>query len=689
MKISFLTSILKTVVTGFLVLTFLLPNLPARSEFIQASSFTPSDCSTYATGKIANLGNGKSCFSKYYYQNNKLYSRTELPASGTTTVRLYYNNTSDQSATNAYIQDSLPLDFNLVNNSVKNVYLGATVSLPDSLFTSRVLQVAPSAGFLGYANDASTGNLELGKKNYLVGQNCVYNNPIEFNKDKTSYTNLTGTANITQNTLNTANCPSIVDHDLSKLDTVYTNFFNTRYIRQASCIWRNSVTLDIYSSSHLMSGSNNNTPQGTDCQAGAIENGGIYELIQNQEIIIDTLNKKELLQESCIYQKTQANFTDQASLFDLIPSGGVDCTNANLSTYTNTTNNLSNINVADSTRGYGYIEYQMTANSGLANGSTFGTPVNFFSTETGPLSDDGFATLTISNVADTTSLACQSFSPANWEINNLNINDAELRTDQNFACNYEAKICVYVFLDANANNNIDSVDMLLSGINVRLSASGTGTTLAELTTTSYKDLNNNWIPICFTPLLAEKNYDLIILNPPTGLPINGLSAKNIAMGIGANTKNYYFGFDAGALSLTTDPNVTFSQLAVSSKPQDTCGTTYNIQVIDTRFSNPGWSVSATIEDFSLTGQSATKLLVSNKLTAQSRNLIIVENLGGGSQRVLGSPKLISSNSDPVTIMTANTSNGKGTTKSNLETCLTVPDFSKPGSYTSVITFTAF
>jgi hypothetical protein len=353
------------------------------------------------------------------------------------------------------------------------------------------------------------------------------------------------------------------------------------------------------------------------------------------------------------------------------------------------------LDLLDNTRGYGYLEYQMTAGAGLANGSTYGTNATFASNQTTTDSTSTTSNLTISNNSDTTTQACQSYNPATWEINGLNLNDAEIKTDQNFICNYQAKICVYVFIDNNSNNSIDTTDSLIAGINVKLSGNSDGTAVATIPTTATKDGSNNWIPICFTPLLAGKNYDVTLLSNPGGIASNnlgdGISQKAVAISFGVITKNLYFGFNpnSGSVSITADSSTTFGSVDVKNYSQNTCGTTSNIQVIDTRNTDPGWLVSAVVDDFVLPSGTNKKLFVGSNLTAQPQNLIIVQNLDNGSNRTLGNSHTVSSTTDPITVMQTTASNGQGTTKSQMQACLDVPSYSPMGTYTSIITFTVF
>lgn len=396
------------------------------------------------------------------------------------------------------------------------------------------------------------------------------------------------------------------------------------------------------------------------------------------------------------YENTSNQDANQTYILDAIPNGFTLVENSLKNCYTNQTckslnTNLFNAGVlrvapqagyfslpndnslldSNLTAGdYGYIEYKIKTPS---YGGVFGTKVYFYgSFSITPVVDQSDFTITTGS-----ELPCATLKP---ELGyNLNLGDAEYRADQDFNCQYVAKICVIVFQDNNADSQLDDNDNRLVVNNVKLTLKDSVTEIDHLTTSTTLDT-------CFEPLENTKIYSVEVTQPPTPYSSTGGNIQNIGITYASGVRTLQFGYVNSTISLTAEENVSFATTSVSNSETEVCTTIHDIQVVDTRLlDKPGWLVNATIDDFQKTGDTSTKIFVSGKLRAEPQTITVVSGSPEGLN--LGIAKTVSSTSDQIQVFSATSNYGIGTYKTNLKICLTIPPFSVVGVYTSKVYFT--
>lgn len=396
------------------------------------------------------------------------------------------------------------------------------------------------------------------------------------------------------------------------------------------------------------------------------------------------------------YNNTSNQDVNQTYILDTIPNGFTLVENSLKNCYTNQTCKSLNTNLfkagvlrvapqagyfslpndnslLDSdlkAGGYGYIEYKVKTPS---YGGVFGTKVYFYgSFSITPVVDPSDFTITTGS-----NLPCATPKP---ELGyNFTLGDADYRTDQDFSCQYTAKICVVVFQDNNADSQLNENDSRLAVNNVKLTLKDSTTEIDHLTTSTTLDT-------CFEPLENMKIYSVEITQPPTPYSTTGGNIQNIGITYASGVRTLQFGYVNSTISLTAEQNVSFASTSVSNLAKEICTTIHDIQVVDTRIlDRPGWLVKATIDDFQKTGDISTKIFVSGKLRAEPQTITTVS--GDETGLNLGITKTVSSTSDQIQVFSATSSYGIGTHKTDLKICLTIPPFSLMGVYTSKVYFT--
>ena len=356
----------------------------------------------------------------------------------------------------------------------------------------------------------------------------------------------------------------------------------------------------------------------------------------------------------------------------------------NSATFTPDCSNLVGATVSDSSttdlyfaaNGNGYIEYQMQSNIVEDFASNDNINLGNYGTNTSLASSD-FITI-VDNMENTLAIKifCDTISPLGGT-RNINLSDAELRAGQDFRCNYQASICPVVFDDLNSNGVYDITDIRTAGIDVLLQNAAGSETLATLTTTTN--------PVCFNNLSHGRNYRIAIIAPPSGSSTTGGNIQTQLINYLTNSVDVFFGYANGALILNVPPFIALPTLKIASVDAFTTADISPIQVIDTRLSNPGWTLTATISDFVARDQNAFSIPVSNKF----RNLpgSIVSNSGQTGGLAVGDQKTITSTIDPMSIFRGNSGASLGDFQISTNIRLTVPAFSRSANYETQYVYT--
>jgi len=545
------------------------------------------------------LSSGTVSLDKYYGDaNTEVRSLTTAPG-GHVTVRLRYNNTAPVSALNTILSDSLPsAKFDFIPNTLQNCLINSTncVALSDSLWSGQNLAVSTAAGFYGYLNSATVGNLELGRQRYAHLVTCS-----QSNSQSESFIQTINNTSIFVPSCATVSGSSVVQN----YDSI--QILGQRYLHQTVCVLSDA----------------------------------------SREIFTQSIDNN-------------AAFTPDCSGF---VGASVDSS--------------SSLDLYSSANGSGYIEYQMKSNIVEDYNSIANTDIGEYGTNAS-LSSSSFTTL-IDNMANSLSLKvfCDVISPSGGE-RNLNLSDAEIRAGQDFRCNYQASICPIVFEDINTNGVYNfGIDTLKIGVQILLQDSAGITTLGTIT-------SNNTTQ-CFPNLLHGKDYRVNISAPPTGVSTTGGDTKNQVVSYRENQINVEFGYSNGAIILNVPPSVVLPAITVDSKPNDVSTVISPIQVIDTRLANPGWTLTATVNDFTSLAIPDSILRVANAFKNTPGTVII--NNGQTSGIAIGNQKTIATDLDAMSIFAGAAGNSQGNYQINTNITLTVPSLTRATSYQSIYTYT--
>ncbi len=337
----------------------------------------------------------------------------------------------------------------------------------------------------------------------------------------------------------------------------------------------------------------------------------------------------------------------------------------------------STLDLYSPANGGGYIEYKMKSDVVEDYQSTINTDIGEYGSNPSLVSSS-FSTLT-DNMASSLALKvyCDIISPTGGE-RNLTLADAELRANQDFRCVYQASLCPVVFEDVNSNGVYDSgVDTLKTGVQILLQNSGDNAVLASIT-------SNNTTQ-CFPNLLHGRDYRLNISSPPTGVSTTGGDSKIQTVSYQNNQKTVEFGYANGSIILNVPASVVLPAIKVDSKPNDVSTLISPIQVIDTRLANPGWTVTASVNDFTSQAIPDSILRVANAFKSSPKSVTVNDGSIGGI--TIGDQKTVNSTIDTMNIFAGTVGNSKGNYQIDTNITLTVPSLTRASSYESVYTYT--
>ncbi|MEM1312631.1 MAG: SdrD B-like domain-containing protein [Patescibacteria group bacterium] len=641
---------------------------------------------------------GQVSIEKKYYNGVEEVDSLSINTGSLVTVRLKYNNTGASSAEGVSISDSLPVGFSLVSGSITNCFTDLDcVSLDDNLFDGGSLAVAPLAGYYSYAKDntLASSNLEFGQKKYFKIVRCQDSNGlgdwyIPYASDGAG------------GTLGLSNSPlAVTIAQMQAVDTNYCSESGSTFLSEVFLARGNQYMHQVRCSSGSPTAYFGDWKIPTNQNPQAISLGlNNYSAVLNQsDIQYETPNYCTTSGdtfESMVINTSNRRYVHQVRCQDLIyfgdmyipsnpdGSGGTlgvsnDPTNLTLAQmqvsepqFCNDSSQTFESNVQDrldTNNGYGYIQYQMTSPT---TGGLFGTDVSMSgSFDADPISDPAPFSLSVG-----TDLVCPYMFPASG-IRNITLGDAELRTDQDFTCNYIAKICVEVFQDDNANGIQDGGESRLAGVDIKLLTQDGQSEIYTLAT----DANGEQ---CFEPLLNSTIYKVQVVNPPSPYSTTGGDEQDVGVTYQTGSQQVKFGYSLGSLSLTAEETVSLGSIEISPNPQTVCTVINDIQVVDTRIGKPGWTVTATIDNFQDINDSAKIISVANAVELAPQTVTVVSGDSIGISP--GQTKTVTSTVDPVSVMSSASGNGQGTFNTKMNLCLVVPAFTTQGQYYTTVNF---
>jgi uncharacterized repeat protein (TIGR01451 family) len=621
-----------------------------------------------ASAASISFAGGQISLDKKFVQGNNEFDKTSTLPGGEVTVRVKYNNTGNQIAQNTLINDTLPSNFTFVPGSLKNCYADiGCANLSDGLVSATGFSVSPAAGFYGNpTNSSNQMDLEIGKKHFLhlveCFQSTTTSNIGTFNIDSSSLTNNSTVSNA--NTL----IPICASNNAISGSFIQTlDLAGNKYLHLTECLEIAGSDTNSFNISSLSRSTNtvanNSTVHTPNCTSSQTITSSISKNIQ-------LFGNRFIHLVECV----EISGTGDINSFNLDSPGRTTSTTSNnsnsLAPTCSSTVNVSEtvvqtFDTLDSTRGYGYVEYKIKANTtalGLYSSSA---------TMTG-----SFGSLTASSPQSIDIISCNGLNPSLWE-RNVTLSDAELRSDQDFTCNYTPKICPVVFNDLNADGIQSSNETNVSGQTIQLYRED-GLALVTSLVTDAAGL------VCFNTV-AGGGTVYKITNPNPLTPTLTTLSNTLTTVVGSNnlTSTLKFGYSLGILTLTVPPTVVFPPTVISSTSSTRCVEVNPIQVLDSRSDQPGWSVTGVVEDFTVP-QSNKTLLVANKFTSSPGT---VTTIIGQSGPQVGNSRTVTSTTDPFTVVTSGAGQGKGTYRVNQSLCQIVDPYSQSGSYQSVITYT--
>jgi uncharacterized repeat protein (TIGR01451 family) len=628
-----------------------------------------------ARANSISYADGQVSLEKKYVVGGVEYSNITAQAGDTVTVRLKYNNTGNKSALNAAITDSIPNGFSFVLGSGKNCLVDSPscAAIPNTNFqngqSGKQILTAPYAGYLGYPTSATSTNLELGRIKYVYGRTCRYwdggVNTMEedmFYISKGNYVTCPSESKPLFTTSPNGPLDGFRDSQVDIMSMVNSPDFFSR-----TCRYRpHSGGLNSeFNPAYISAGSPATCPPG--------ETPPLYTIDPYRGNNFSMLGARNIYARTCRYKYTQA-LSEGQELISFHYVGLYDypvCRDEVPDIYQTDPYRDSMVDLWDAARGYGYIEYQMTlAND--AQAGLYGSSANLTSTD---------LSTNVNTLSDNTIVVggytCAYLYP-NPSQRDISLSDAELRTDQDFTCNYQPRICVQVFQDSNANGLLDISEQRLAGNQIQLLTADGQSVVYTLTSTATGEN-------CFEPLLGNTTYQVKDLNPISIYSTTGGNVVNVTTTGANSTISVGFGYTDGTLSLSTPSEVSFGTIQISNQDTEVCTTLPNIKVRDTRISAPGWSATLTGSDFVAVDDSNIKLPVKDRFKHIPGTITALSgNIEGVNQ---GTVRTVTSQSDPAQIFYASPNQGKGEYSMDSTICLTVPAYSRAAQYRGVVYYT--
>ena len=596
------------------------------------------------------LPSGSITFEKYYLNGTQEVKSLTTSPGDYITVRIKYNNTNAFSAKNVVINDVLPnTKFSYIPGSLKNCLIDDSTCLPiaDSLFNGINFKSTVSTGFYGYPTNAFTGNFELGRLKYIHAVTCT----------QPSGAKEVFIQSIDNSSIFVPNCTPISASAVADYSNVA--LLGKRYLHQTTCFQANGEK-EIFTQS--IDNISSFTPSCASIAGSTL----------NSSSTLDFLGKRYLHQTTCLQANGEKEIFTQS--IDNISSFTPSCGEVSLSA---TVSSSSTIDLFDSANAKGYIQYQMKSNIFEQYTSSLNIDLGDYTSSVRSTSTS-FLTVTDSTINNISlKVFCDSISPSPGE-RNISLSDAELRAGQDFRCNYQSSICPSVFEDLNANGIKDLNESNITNVLIQLQSTDGLTTYSTITT--------NTLTQCFNKLLHGRNYRINIPNPPTGSSTTGGNFKNELINYRSTQSQILFGYGTGSLYLNTPSAVTLPSLTVSTVETETSANINSIQVIDTRLSNPGWTLTATVNNFrSVLAMEALDIPIAGKF--KSRPGTVTINSGQTQGIGIGDQKITTSVLDQMSIFSGNPGSSKGDFSINNNVTLTVPAYIKATSYTTDYVFT--
>jgi hypothetical protein len=396
-------------------------------------------------------------------------------------LRVWYKNNLQFPVQNSQISFTLPakLDIDTTSN-ILNCLLPANATTPicsddasqggsglsTSIINSKTITVSPSAGLFGQANSASSGILDMSRLRYGYLQSC--SNGVNRYYVLNSFSNSS-----TQAAFDDSTCVSTFGAGFNTGQVEIIDLLGSRYLHNQSC--SNGSIRQYYPklANNLLTQSPLSNP---DC---IIKFGTGFSSPIDQ--VTDILGQRYSQVQSCgngsstVYLTT--NFDSNGSptaltnsqCENLVGAGFVAGTGNSLDMYSSSLNNSR-----------GYIQFSLAKTDQLDEEITIAKSTASLRGD-GVTSDRPNVDLSI-NFVTGGGFRCPYLEPLGG-LRNISLSDAEFRTDQDFYCNYESKICPVVFEDTDNDGQLDQNESLVGNQQFNL-LDGSGSQIETLLSAS-------------------------------------------------------------------------------------------------------------------------------------------------------------------------------------------------------------
>lgn len=294
-------------------------------------------------------------------------------------------------------------------------------------------------------------------------------------------------------------------------------------------------------------------------------------------------------------------------------------------------------------------------------------------------------TLSFSGVAGVAQIYCE---PPGIDVT---LGDAELRTDQNFTCAYNSRVCPIVYADANNNGTREAGETVYRGVEAQLTNQGE-------TVVVYTEITDEGENACFAPLTDGETYRVRIPAGSNGTTDNWPSPILTSAGYDPNFPNIQefsitttsgtqlaeFGFSPGGITLDVPVSVNLGTIQTASTDQTVSAIINPVEVEDTRGAITNWTVTGTVTDF--VSQDAQSTIPVGGAFTHIPSTISIQN-GSANGISGGSTYTVTSPTDPFTVFQGTTDNGNGLFAIESQIELVVPSFTPAKDYEATITYT--
>ncbi|MEZ4861099.1 MAG: hypothetical protein R3C14_07330 [Caldilineaceae bacterium] len=294
-------------------------------------------------------------------------------------ARVYYDNTGTSIGTGVTINTTVPAGFALVPGSTKNCLeptpgericntswgQGGAIN-EGAVWSGQQLTIAPTAGLFGQPTTATAGRLEVGRKRYFNWHECEYVVNGAGRKYDTAAYNVQANAgtNVSNSRDAAASCGTAIAGSFLRTRTVTPiDLLGKRYINLHECHY--------YSAGAQDNAGWNGGSGASNAAVGSIGCGGPaagYVLDNNSVKNMDLFGNRYLNIHECHYTLDNATDLDHdafnlASNTSTTPNTSPNC-GPPYGTYTGN-HSLRVLDLLDTARGKGYIEFKLVANAAL------------------------------------------------------------------------------------------------------------------------------------------------------------------------------------------------------------------------------------------------------------------------------------------------------------------------------------